>query len=473
MSCAKSLMLWCLEKTQEYWLYVEAFSKRPERRELVQITGENRSIYVRDTARFSGLSCPALAAFLLVAAVTRAGGIPGPSVLDSATPLVIGHALTLHSSVLDEDRRLLIHLPADYETTEQPLPVIYLLDGRAHFNHTTATVDLLGVNARMPRSIVVGIDNTDRSRDFTAVVTEGRSSGGADLFLEFIESELIPFVDGNFRTAPHRTLIGHSLGGSFVVHVLVERPDLFDAAIAISPAVNNDERGEGLPSVSERLADSLENRKSQTFSLFITMSDGEDARWETDLETVIDVLKTNASSSFEWEFRRMEGEDHGTTVHGSTYLGLRFINSDWDTTGLVRNGTLAELVARFDGLSERLGYEIRPPELMVNLLGYRLLGEGRGKEAIEVFEYNTDLYPDSANVDDSLGEALERAGRLPGAMRSYRKAVAKGQASGDRSLSIFQANLDRVEALLLEERASRRRIFETSEGERPDGGARY
>ena len=203
------------------------------------------------------------------------------------------------------------------------------------------------------------------------------------------------------------------------------------------------------------------------------MSDGEGPRWETDLEAVVDVLKSGAPDSFRWEFRRMEGEDHGTTVHGSTYFGLRFINADWDTTGLVSNGSLAELGARFQGLTERLGFELRPPEVMVNLLGYRLLGEGRGEEAIEVFEYNTDLYPDSANVYDSLGEALERVGRLPGAMRSYRKAVAKGRASGDRSLSVFQANLDRVEALLLEERAGRGRIFETSEGERPDGGARH
>jgi hypothetical protein len=43
MECANSLMLWCLQKTQEYWWYVEAFCKCPERKELVQVTGKNRS----------------------------------------------------------------------------------------------------------------------------------------------------------------------------------------------------------------------------------------------------------------------------------------------------------------------------------------------------------------------------------------------------------------------------------------------
>ena len=48
MRCANSLMLWCLQKMQEYWWYVEAFCKRPERKELVQIAGENRLVLVID-----------------------------------------------------------------------------------------------------------------------------------------------------------------------------------------------------------------------------------------------------------------------------------------------------------------------------------------------------------------------------------------------------------------------------------------
>ena len=427
--------------------------------------------FVRHFDRLCEVALVVVAAVSLCPVHARESGLTSP--LDHATPLVIGHSVTLHSSVLGEDRQILIHLAGRTDPSGEPVPVIYLLDGHAHFNFTAATVDLLAVNGRMPRTMVVGIANPDRGRDFTPPGTEGRPDGRADLFVGFIESELIPFIDGHFPTAPHRTLIGHSLGGSFVIHALGARPDLFQAAVAISPAIFDDEVEEESPRELERLAVVLEQRDERPFSLFITMAEGEGPRAETGLEALLKTLRSNAPESFDWEFRRMEGDDHGTTVHGSTYLGLRFINSDWDTTGLVRNGTLAELVVRFDRLSERLGYEIRPPELMVNLLGYRLLGEGRGEEAIDVFDYNTDIYPDSANVYDSLGEALERMGRLPGAMRAYRRAVAKGRASGDRSLPIFQANLDRVEALLLEERASGGRIFESSVGERPHEGARY
>jgi tetratricopeptide (TPR) repeat protein len=140
---------------------------------------------------------------------------------------------------------------------------------------------------------------------------------------------------------------------------------------------------------------------------------------------------------------------------------LRFVHSDWDTSGLVRNGNLDELTARFESMSTRLGFDVLPPEVMVNLLGYRLLREGRTDEAVEAFEFNVALYPDSANVHDSLGEGLERRGSLPGALRSYRRAVSRAEASEDPLLPVFRANLSRVEALL-ESRPGAARIFRSS-----------
>lgn len=402
---------------------------------------------MRTTIRISVVVCTLVAIFST--ATLCAQQSPSTSVFDHATPLAVGRSLTIHSSILDENRRLLIYCPPDYETNDQPMPVIYLLDGRANFQHTAATVDLLVVNARMPRSMVVAIANTDRDRDFTAVVTDRRSSGGADRFLEFIETELIPFIEREFNTAEHRTVIGHSLGGLFVMHALVERSDLFDAAIVISPAVTNDERvGDGSRPISKRLDIVLEARDTWPLSLFVTMSDGEDARWTTDFEPILDALRSKAPSDLRWEFRQMVGEDHGTTVLGSTYHGLRYINEDWDTSGLVREGDLDALVERFESLSRRLGFAIQPPEMMVNLVGYRLLGEERMSDAIDVFESNVELYPESANVHDSLGEALELSGKLPGALRSYRRAVKLAQRSNDARLPIFESNLQRVESLL-------------------------
>src|SRR3712207_3662198 len=101
----------------------------------------------------------------------------------------------------------------------------------------------------MPEMIVVGISNTDRTRDLTPTRVARLpdnpnagfpTSGGADKFLKFIETELIPMVESKYRTQPYRALAGHSLGGLFAVHTLVTKPELFNSYIAVSPSLQWD-----------------------------------------------------------------------------------------------------------------------------------------------------------------------------------------------------------------------------------------
>jgi hypothetical protein len=80
-------------------------------------------------------------------------------------PVVIGTTTTLRSEILDEDRQLLIFLPYGYEQSTERYPVLYLLDGPAHFHHVTGTAGFLDRADRIPPMIVVGIVNTDRDRD--------------------------------------------------------------------------------------------------------------------------------------------------------------------------------------------------------------------------------------------------------------------------------------------------------------------
>ncbi len=62
-------------------------------------------------------------------------------------------------------------------------------------------------------------------------------------------------------------------------------------------------------------------------------------------------------------------------------------------------------------------------EAKVNALGYRFLGRDEPARAIAIFELNARAYPQSANVHDSLGEALAAAGRRDEALAAYRRAL--------------------------------------------------
>ena len=116
--------------------------------------------------------------------------------------------------------------------------------------------------------------------------------------------------------------------------------------------------------------------------------------------------------------------------------------------------TFAEVTLHYSNLSKRFGYTVLPPELTVNQAGYLLLGQNRTEDAIAMFRGNVQLYPEAANVYDSLGEALERAGRTDEALASYEKAVERAKKNGDRRLEVFTANRDRAAAAAKQKKPS-------------------
>lgn len=134
--------------------------------------------------------------------------------------VVIGKKETIESEILGEQRVINVYLPPNYENSNLNYPVLYLLDGGAHFLHGSASSQFLSRNGLIPQMIVVGILNVDRNRDFSPTHEERiPTSGGADNFLNFLNDELVPFVDEKYRTSEFNVLMGHSL----VVHLQLIR----------------------------------------------------------------------------------------------------------------------------------------------------------------------------------------------------------------------------------------------------------
>ncbi|MGV8040106.1 MAG: alpha/beta hydrolase-fold protein [Thermoanaerobaculaceae bacterium] len=269
------------------------------------------------------------------------------------------------------------------------------------------------------------------------------NSGGGDRFLDFFARELIPYVEANYRTAPYRVFAGHSFGGLLALHILATRPDMFGALIAASPSLNWDKE------YPTRVVESLlKGRKELSRTLFVSMANEEDGEGHpTRLERLEAILKANRPAGFVWEAKLMADEDHGSVVLRSHYWGLRRVFDGWRMPLDVRRGegdVVAAVKTHYAALSRRMGYEVLPPEGTVNQLGYQVLGRGKVEDAITVFRYNVELYPASANVHDSLGEALERAGRKEEALASYSRAVQNATATGDPLLEVFTRNRDRL-----------------------------
>ena len=199
------------------------------------------------------------------------GTVTPASAADLPTDIVIGERVVIRSEILNEERTLLIGKPDNYEQDSSTHPVLILLDGDTHFHYTTGLAKSLAGNQLMPGLLVVGILNTERTRDLTPPAVDSSvsatfpGSGGAGKFRSFIADELMPWLDENYRTHAYKILVGHSFGGLFAIDTLLEQPELFDAYIAISPSLQWDEQR-----LVERASAAFANGSESNVTLFMT-----------------------------------------------------------------------------------------------------------------------------------------------------------------------------------------------------------
>jgi predicted alpha/beta superfamily hydrolase len=146
--------------------------------------------------------------------------------------------ITLHSNILNEERKIYLHLPNHWQ--EKSYPVLILIDGE-YIELYEEALNTMHTNKDVPKHIVVGIDNhLNRNRDLLPVEVKNRpGSGKADKFLRFIQKELIPHINQQYNAKQERILFGGSNGGLFVLYTMFTNPDLFSGYITSSPMIGH------------------------------------------------------------------------------------------------------------------------------------------------------------------------------------------------------------------------------------------
>ena len=145
----------------------------------------------------------------------------------------------IDSARLGETREAWVSLPDRYDEAGDRYPVLYMLDGEINFNSgVIGGLRQAAFLGEMPEFIVVGVVNTDRSKDiFPEVVTYGdgtKDGGRADQFLAFLGQELVPRIEKLYRTGPMRVLYGTSNTGFTAVYALFRDPGLAGIYVAAS-----------------------------------------------------------------------------------------------------------------------------------------------------------------------------------------------------------------------------------------------
>jgi predicted alpha/beta superfamily hydrolase len=348
----------------------------------------------------------------------------------------IGISDKLNSKILEQERELIIYLPEnakDPNRKRDKYPVVYLLDGHYSFLPFVAMLKQyseLNDTKILPEMIVVAIPNIDfnsRMMDFSPTSAgNSKQFGGGNKFLEFMQSELFPYIEKKYSVSDNRTIVGHSLGGVVVMNALTSKPEMFNNYLMIDGSLSFDNelflknpdytlKGNGLDDKNIFIAiantstfgSDLESIKKDT------IQSNKYVRYSLKLVKQIEQMETGLN--MEWKY--YENDTHGSTVYSAHKDGFRFFYNWFDFKEEQKyrnkyfepeskNDHFAKLTKNhFENISKKLGYDFKPEQNWLSGYAYSLNSfQNQPKQAIETYELNIEYYPNSPKAHEDLAD---------------------------------------------------------------------
>jgi len=240
----------------------------------------------------------------------------------------------IQGSGTDRQYELYIKLPEDYaENTENRYPVIYTTDAEVHMDMLSGATEFL-----MPEFILVGISyqknhedqraNISRFRDYTTLASTNPEiqarvqAGQASNHLSFIRDEVIPYIEGNYRTNPaERSYFGYSLGGAFGAYILLSKPDSFKNYILGSPAFGD----RSAKYIDELEAQTASEQQDLNVNVFVSLGETEEDAKES-VEGLMSVLRRRSGSGVALTgLEIIKDSNHSEAFPETTIRGVRWL----------------------------------------------------------------------------------------------------------------------------------------------------
>ena len=331
----------------------------------------------------------------------------------------------LTSKVLGEERVLHIALPPNYSVAREKYEVIYLLDGhtKQFFDVTVAAAgyDLIGDlhDFALPHQIMVGVEQKNRADDL---------SRNADTFLKYLTTEVIPYIDREYRTNGYRTIIGHSLGGRFAINTICRAPNVFASVIAMSSAPGD---SASFAAVTDCLRQDWAANKTRLHQLAFGTGEKE-SRQLDGIQKLKLFLTANAPPSFRWTVLAGDGLIHIETPYEMIPSGIRFTQdkSVWEMPRATSDSVIGGIgesdrifSAWYRALSARMGALFQPSNKWLRISVEGLLGKREYQEAVRAGRRLVEEYPEDLAGYSLLANAFLGADDRESAKRTLAEGL--------------------------------------------------
>ena len=317
----------------------------------------------------------------------------------------------IYSEAINESRAIWISTPEEYNANDHDYPVLYILDAAYVFDYAIGTVDFLSNPfGYLPDMIIVGLPNTDRNRDFfTSIDLENERAP----FVSFLQAEVVPFINENFRTNGFDMLYGWSSASNICTYLFATNPNLIDGYI---------ESGTG---IGKRMAAFLEDRTSDhnyNNKYLYALTEGNSPRAAAS-EKFKETINSINPDGLHSEFALDEESSHVDVLAKGLIEGLKFIFSDfYIPDSIVIQGT-ESFLKYYEMIDRNYDYDIIIPPGIFNESASILFHHDMGDEAIKLIEHGIRLHPKSVELYGTLGEIYLGKNETKTAAEYFQKAL--------------------------------------------------
>ncbi|OCB75364.1 alpha/beta hydrolase-fold protein [Flavobacterium crassostreae] len=329
------------------------------------------------------------------------------------------------STSLNETREISITLPPNYQTnTSKEYPLLVLLDGEYLYDPFYGAISYGTYWDDLPETIIVAIKqgNSDqREKDCGFNPMDGLPTARATAFFNFINYELLPYIDKKYRTAPFRIIAGHDTTAGFLNAFLYKESPIFNAYIALSPEL--------APETENYVVDKLKNLKQPLF-YYQALASGDVNRIKDPVIRLDEKLKKIDSPQLNYKLDQFTASHYAVVLYAipnalyhifDVYKPISSVEFSEKIVTL-EQGYTDYLVTKYDVITNKLGLKVPVRVNDFKAIEAAILKNKAYGELDQLSQIADKNYPKAMLARYELGLMYEKMGELKKAAKKYQSA---------------------------------------------------
>ncbi len=354
-----------------------------------------------------------------------------------------------NSTELNTERYLKIYVPPGYDSDEAKLyPLTIVLDAEYLFDVYVGNSILFSAMEKAPEQIIVGINQNqynERVRDCAYSKENSLPTADSEAFYRFIRSELLDYLEENYRLSPFKTIVGNTLTANFINYFLIEDDPGFNAFVAINPYYATD-----MPAMIQQKIQAL---KEENRYYYLSGGSYISENWETAITGTNELLKTANNPKFKYQYEFFENSNSVASIGQSIPSAFAFIfdlysaiskeEFEKNIKDLSPADAIAYLENKYVEIEYLFGSNLKIRESDIFAIESIILDKENGDYLKNFGEMINKLYKESPIGDYYIGRYYETGGKFKQALEYYKSGYMK-LPEGDPNADGYYENIERV-----------------------------